>query len=77
MTVTVTDATEPSFIAAWPTGQTRATTSVLNTDVGHDTPNLVLVPVGDDGQVTLYNDQGRADLVADVVGWIPANTPLA
>jgi hypothetical protein len=32
-------------------------------------PNLVVTAVGPDGKVNLYNNQGNAGLVVDVVGW--------
>lgn len=70
-TLTSTGATTESFVRAWPTGLDWSTSSVLNTDVGVDTPNLVLVPVGEDGTISLFNHAGSTDLVVDVIGWVP------
>ena len=36
---------------------------------GQDTPNLVIVKVGADGNVKLYNNAGTGHLIADVVGY--------
>jgi len=32
-------------------------------------PNLVVVKVGADGKIDLYNPAGSTDIVIDVVGW--------
>lgn len=57
------------YVAAWPTGTLRPTTSNLNLTVGDARPNLVTVRMGADGKVSLYNAVGSVDLVADVAGW--------
>ena len=35
------------------------------------------MPLGADGAISLYNDAGTTDLVADLVGWIPADRVVA
>ena len=69
MNVTVTQPTAPSFLTAWPTGETRPTASNLNYVAGETVPNLVVVKVGTGGRVNLYNHAGNTHVVADVVGW--------
>lgn len=66
----------PSFVAATPTESTGATTSSLNVVVPGDVrSNLVIVPVGDDGTVSLFSLQD-AHLLGDVAGYFrPRNTP--
>jgi hypothetical protein len=32
-------------------------------------PNLVVVKLGADGKVAIFNGAGSADVIADVVGW--------
>ena len=75
MNVTVTDTTAPSYLTVYPTGFTRPTASNLNWVAGQTVPNLVEVPVGNGGQVTVYNAAGNTDVIADVAGWI--NQPVA
>ncbi|MCU1393459.1 MAG: hypothetical protein JWM34_1887 [Ilumatobacteraceae bacterium] len=72
LNLTVTDATKSSYVTAWPSGQDRPTASNLNVDAGGTAPNLVIVPVGADGRISLYNNAGTVDLIADVQGWFPA-----
>jgi Repeat of unknown function (DUF5650) len=36
-------------------------------------PNMVIVPVGVDGKVTIFNSDGNTDLLVDVLGWFPTN----
>ncbi len=72
MNVTSTEASAPSFVTVWPTGEGRPVASALNTDPGQDTPNLVVVGIGAGGNVSMFNNAGSGHLVADVVGWFPA-----
>src|SRR5690606_16846879 len=44
------------------------TSSNVNVVAGQTVANLVMVPVGDDGTVTLYSS-GGTHLLADVTGW--------
>ncbi|MBI2703788.1 MAG: M23 family metallopeptidase [Actinobacteria bacterium] len=67
--VTATDATAPSHLTAWPSGQSRPMASVLNFAPGTTVPNLVLATVGANGKVSIFNNQGSVNVVADVVGW--------
>jgi hypothetical protein len=69
LNVTVTDATDSSFLTAWPTGVTRPVASNLNFVAGQTVPNLVIVQVGSGGKVSLYNFAGSTDVIADVVGY--------
>jgi hypothetical protein len=69
LNVTVTDTTAPSFLTVWPTGQPRPTASNLNWTAGVTIPNLVVVKVGTGGKVSIFNNNGSTDVLADVVGW--------
>ncbi len=69
LNVTSTEATAPSFVTVWPSGETMPATSNVNTDPGVDVPNMVMAKVGADGRVRLYNDAGSTHLVVDVLGW--------
>lgn len=70
LNVTVTGASGPqSYLTVWPKGSSRPLASNLNFSAGVSVPNLVLVKVGDSGLVSIYNDAGAVDVVADVQGW--------
>ncbi len=69
LNVTLAGATGPGFVTAHPTGTTRPTASNINvTAVGQNAPNSVIVPIGQDGKVTLYTS-GGGHLIADVFGY--------
>jgi hypothetical protein len=68
LNVTVTGASEASWIAVWPTGQPRPLASSLNMAADQTIPNLVIAKVGTGGKVSLYNDAGSTHLIADVAG---------
>lgn len=73
LNVTVTEPTADSFLTVWPTGATRPTASNLNFVAGQTVPNMVVVDVGDGGNVSLYNLAGSTHVVVDVLGWFPAS----
>ena len=71
LNVTATDVESPSFVTVWPTGSPRPLASNLNLAADDTVANLVLVPLGDGGKVSLYQHGGPAELVVDVTGWFP------
>ncbi len=73
LNVTATDIAAPGgFITVYPSGTARPLASNLNLVPGDTIPNLVIVKVGADGTVKLFNSNGATHLVADVVGFMPA-----
>ncbi len=72
LNLTSVDATQASFITAWPDGTAQPLASSLNPEAGPVSSNLVVVPLGADGAVNLVNALGRLDLVADLAGWFDA-----
>jgi hypothetical protein len=73
LNVTATNPTAAGYLTVWPKGAARPTASSLNFVAGQTVPNMVIVPVGADGQVSLFNGAtGTADLIVDVLGWFPA-----
>jgi len=57
------------FVTVWPTGLSRPTVSSLNlTAVDQTRPNLVLVPLGEGGAVSIFSQSG-AHLAIDVAGY--------
>ncbi len=71
LNVTATNTTSSSYLTVWPTGRTRPNASNINWVPGDTIPNMVVVPVPDDGRLSLYNEAGTADLIVDVLGWFP------
>jgi hypothetical protein len=69
LTVTTTEALGAGFVTAYPFGGGRPTASSLNVEAtGTTVANLVTVPVGGGGKVSLYSS-GGGQLLADVVGY--------
>ncbi|MFJ2822832.1 PKD domain-containing protein [Streptomyces toxytricini] len=70
LNVTVTNTATGGHVTAFPGGGQRPATSNLNFEAGQTVPNMVIVPVGKDGTVELYNGGWEAvDLIADVTGY--------
>ncbi len=69
MNLTATEATGDGFVTAWPTGSTQPLASTLNLTTGLTAPNLLIVPVGSGGQITLFTQSG-GHLLGDVTGYI-------
>jgi hypothetical protein len=70
LNVTVTSTTAASFLTVYPSdAASRPTASDLNWTAGLTVPNLVVVKLGADGKIALYNLAGSTDVIADVVGW--------
>lgn len=67
--LTVTDTTAQSYMTAWPDGTTQPTVSDLNWAAGTTVPNLLVVKLGPNGNLDLYNAAGSTDVIIDVVGW--------
>ena len=75
LNVTATGPTRAGFLTVFPTGVTRPTASNLNFVTGLTVANLVIVPVGASGQVSVYNgSDGNVDVVVDVLGWFPTGS---
>ncbi len=76
LNVTAVGGTAPSFVTVWPAGIIRPNTSSLNTRGGDVVPNLVITMLNGAGEANIYNNNGSADCVVDVVGYFrsdPAN----
>jgi hypothetical protein len=69
LNLTATNVTAPTYITVWPDGTARPTASNLNPAPGQTIANRVIVKVGSNGKVDLFNAAGSADLIADVNGW--------
>jgi hypothetical protein len=69
LNVTATNATTTSFLTAYPDGTATPLASNVNFIAGQTIPNLVIVPVGPDGKVDIFNHAGNVDVVADLSGY--------
>lgn len=74
--VTSTQSCAGSFVSVYPAGAARPVASTLNFSAGQTIANMVIVPVGSNGKISLYNNVGETHLVVDVLGWF-AGTPIA
>jgi hypothetical protein len=70
--VTGTGPTTGTYLQAAGTGLPKHSSSVLNLNRGVTASNDVVVPVGTDGAVSVFNSQGSLNVVIDVQGWIAA-----
>ncbi|RKT16700.1 hypothetical protein BX285_1048 [Streptomyces sp. 1114.5] len=69
LNVTATEGTWDSFLTAYPSGSPLpAAGSNVNFPVGSTVANQVVVPVGVDGRIDLYNHAGWVHVIVDVVG---------
>ena len=76
--LTVTQPQSDGFITAYPSGGSAPNASNVNYAPNQTVPNLVTVPVGADGKVSLANNSnGSTQLVADIFGYYIAGTPTA
>ena len=69
--VTAVNATTATFVTVYPSGEPRPDASTFNPRPGGVIANEIIAPVGDDGQVQVYNHNGEVDILFDVVGWLP------
>ena len=81
LNVTATNVTGTGFFTVYPTGGALPLVSSLNFTPGTTVPNFVIVPVGTNNQVTIFNGPpngtgGSTDAVVDLLGSFstPANT---
>ncbi len=79
LNVTATNPSFPGYVTVYPSGQARPQpASNLNFVAGLTVPNRVMVKVGTNGQVNLFNLQGGVDLIVDLNGWFTdASDPSA
>ncbi|WP_441245725.1 S53 family peptidase [Kitasatospora sp. McL0602] len=70
LNVTAVDTAAGGWLTAYPSGVDRPLASNLNWVPGQTVPNAVIVPIGADGRIALYNGSGGAmDIVVDIAGY--------
>jgi hypothetical protein len=69
--VTAVNATTGTFVTVYPgpAASTRPNASDLNEPTFEPVTNLVVVKVGSDGTINLFNDLGNVNLIVDVFGY--------
>ncbi|MEO5779104.1 MAG: sialate O-acetylesterase [Arthrobacter oryzae] len=76
LNLTATETKASGFLTAHATGTGRPNASNVNYGAGQTIPNLVVVPIGRSGKVTISNtSSGSAQVVADVSGYFLAGEP--
>jgi hypothetical protein len=69
------DATAKSFLTVYPTGQTRPNASTNNAEPGLVMSNSAIFQLGQDGKLTVYNQQGSVNVIFDATGYFLACAP--
>ena len=73
MNLTVVSGASATFVSVQPEAFAGfPTTSNVNLRAGEVKANLVVVPVGADGTVSVFNERGSSHVIADVVGYFRA-----
>ncbi len=75
LNVTSTGTRAAGHLTVFPAAQAVPTASNLNTAAGATVANLVAVPLGADGSVSVLSNTGAPFVLADVVGWFGSATP--
>jgi hypothetical protein len=76
LNITTVNATAPSHLTIWPTGTARPLASSTNFVPGTTVPNAVTAKIGTGGKISIFNNIGAVDVLADVNGTV-AGTDLA
>jgi LPXTG-site transpeptidase (sortase) family protein len=78
LNVTAANTTGPGFVTAYPAGQSLPLASNLNPErANQNIPNLVTIPIGVNGQISIYT-LTKADIIVDAFGfYTPATTATA
>jgi len=70
LNVTITDTTADSFLTVFPSSlRSRPLASDLDWPPGTTVANMVVVQLGPDGKIKLFNDAGNSNIVVDLQGW--------
>jgi hypothetical protein len=69
LNVTAISGTAGTFLTVYPAGSAVPTASNLNVDAASNQANLVVVALGTDGQVSIYNSLGSINIAVDVQGY--------
>lgn len=69
LNVAVAGPTAQSFLTVFPAGDPRPNTANLTFVAGQVVSNLVMAKLGPGGRLSIFNQAGATDVIADVAGW--------
>lgn len=69
LNITAVKPTSGGYLTVWQSGVAKPKASNVNFTTGVTLANSVVVPVGPDGKIQIYNSAGSTDVLADVVGY--------
>jgi hypothetical protein len=71
LNVTTVNSTASSYFTVYPgpAGRARPLASDLDFPAGLTVPNLVVVQIGSDGSINIFNFAGNSDALVDVFGY--------
>ncbi len=72
--VTAVDARQAHFFTVYPGGTGRPATSNINGGPGRAVPNLVVIGLGDDGSIEVFNSHGSTHCLVDVFGYFTTDS---
>ncbi len=77
LTVIAANPAAAGYLTVWPSGNGLTDTSVLNFQAGQNICNTVVVPVGADGRIQIFNGApATVQLIVDVTGYTVAGDPV-
>lgn len=77
LTVIAANPAAAGYLTVWPSGNGLTDTSVLNFQAGQNICNTVVVPVGADGTIQIFNGApATVQLIVDVTGYTVAGDPV-
>jgi hypothetical protein len=68
--VTGLRSTSGTYLTVYPSGVTRPDSSNINLDLADPAPNLVMMGIGSNGAISIYNDRGLAHVLVDIVAYV-------
>ncbi len=68
--LTAVGPTSVGYFTAWPSGSPMPASSNLNFLWGQTVPNLVMLKLGADGAVSVFNEAGSTHVLLDVMGYV-------
>jgi hypothetical protein len=73
--VTVIHPTSYGYLVVWPNGVVMPDTSTINFLPGQDAiANMAEIPIGQNGEINIYNAFGNTDVAVDVFGYVAPST---
>jgi hypothetical protein len=68
--VTGTQSTTGTYLTVFPTGVAQPTSSNINLEPGDPAPNLVMMSIGKNGSISIFNERGTVQVLVDVVAYV-------